>query len=95
MEIDARKAKIYNLGVALYIANAEADALARELAAKTGESITDVIIHALRERRARLVEPTREERLARIDALTAMTAEMLKDQTVDFDDLYDEWGLPT
>jgi antitoxin VapB len=36
--------------MALSIKHPEADRLARELAAKTGESLTDAIINALRER---------------------------------------------
>jgi len=39
--------------MSLNIKNPEADSLARELAEKTGESITEVVINALRERLAR------------------------------------------
>jgi antitoxin VapB len=40
--------------MALSIKHPEADRLARELAAETGESITDAVLAALRERVARL-----------------------------------------
>ena len=45
--------KIYTYGMPLFIKHAEADRLARQLAKATGESITDVVVMALRERLAR------------------------------------------
>jgi antitoxin VapB len=40
--------------MALSIKNPEADRLARELAKETGESLTEVVIHSLRERLRRV-----------------------------------------
>lgn len=44
---------IYNLDMALSIKDPEADRLARELAARTGETLTEAVVVALRERLAR------------------------------------------
>jgi antitoxin VapB len=56
--------------VALNIKHPDADRLARELAAKTGESITDAVLKALRERllreNARRRHSTLRRELARI-----------------------------
>jgi antitoxin VapB len=49
--------------MALSIKHPEADRLARELAAKTGESLTEAIINALRERLRREQGRTRAPRL--------------------------------
>jgi antitoxin VapB len=80
--------------VAIYITNPEAEELARQLAAQTGETITDVVIAALRDRRDRLREPTREERLRRLREITEQSAAIIAYRSVDFDDLYDEFGAP-
>lgn len=50
--------------MALNLKNAEADRLARELAAQTGEGLTQAVIVALRERLERTRPPTIEGRLA-------------------------------
>ncbi|MFQ5790290.1 MAG: type II toxin-antitoxin system VapB family antitoxin [Acidobacteriota bacterium] len=56
--------------MALSIKNPEADRLARELAAATGESLTETVIRALRERlrreRGRVRAPRLREELRRI-----------------------------
>lgn len=44
---------VYNLDMALSIKDPEADRLARELAARTGETLTEAVVVALRERLAR------------------------------------------
>ncbi len=80
--------------MAIYITNPEAEELARELAAQTGETITDVVIAALRDRRDRLREPTREERLARLRAISEQSAAIIAKRPLDFDELYDEFGAP-
>ncbi len=80
--------------MAIYIANPEAEELARELAAQTGETITDVVIAALRDRRDRLREPTRAERLHRLREITEQSAAIIAKRPIDFDDLYDEFGVP-
>lgn len=81
----------------LSIKNEEADRLARELAAVTGESLTDAVIEALRERiqrergRAGLSKAEKLRRLvAEIQALP-----VLDDRTADEIIGYDENGLPT
>ncbi len=80
--------------MAIYITNSEAEQLARELAAQTGETITDVVIAALRDRRDRLREPTREERLHRLREITERSAAIIGNRPIDFNDLYDEFGAP-
>ena len=85
--------------MSLNIKNPEAHALATRLAQKTGETLTDAVTTALRERLER-VERTREFNEQRYQALKAL----LKDSrglwqesllTVDHGDLlYDERGLP-
>jgi antitoxin VapB len=80
--------------VPLYIANQEAEDLARELAAATGETITDVVIAALRDRRDKLREPSRLERMARLLKITERTAKIIAGRRADFDELYDDDGLP-
>jgi len=83
--------------MALSIKHPEADRLARELAAVTGESLTDAIVKALRERlekeqrRApalRLSDELRaiRERCSRLPVLDARRAEEILG--------YDESGLP-
>ncbi len=80
--------------MAIYIANKEAEDLARELAAATGETITETVIHALRERRDRLRRPTAKERKARLMAISERSAAIIAGRPIDFDDLYDEFGAP-
>jgi antitoxin VapB len=86
--------RIYIYGVPLYIANQEAEDLARELAAATGETITDIVISALRDRRDKLREPSKSERMARLLKITERTAKIIGGRKVDFHELYDEDGLP-
>ena len=56
--------------MALNIKHPDADRLARELAAKTGESLTDAVLNALRERlrreQARRKRPSLRRELAKI-----------------------------
>ncbi len=80
--------------MAIYITNPEAEELARELAAQTGETITDVVIAALRDRRDRLREPTRDQLLQRLRAITEQSAAIIAKRRIDFDELYDEFGAP-
>jgi antitoxin VapB len=81
----------------LYIRSEEADALARELAARTGLTITDVVTEALREKLAQTppMPRTYEEKIAFIRRLQAESA---KDPILDprhpDEILYDEDGLP-
>jgi len=83
--------------MALSIKDPEADRLARELARRTGESLTEAVVKSLRERlerqRNRPRRPGLSDELRRIGArvaalplLDARTAEEILD--------YDERGLP-
>ena len=81
----------------LNIKNPTLEAEIRELAALTGESLTEAIAIAVRERRGRVGKPklTDEEKLAKLREIQ----ERLKDfpeefRTSNLDDLYDEHGLP-
>jgi antitoxin VapB len=84
--------------VALSIKHPEADRLARELAARTGETLTDAVVIALRERLARQTGRARatslrdelatiRRRCASLPVLDARTPEAIVG--------YDERGLPT
>ncbi|HWF03773.1 MAG TPA: type II toxin-antitoxin system VapB family antitoxin [Candidatus Angelobacter sp.] len=84
--------------MALNIKDSETDSLAREVAKRTGETITDAIRTSLKERLQRLVgrykAPTKREKLYeilhRVDALPQL------DSRSDDEILgYDENGLPT
>lgn len=86
----------------LNIKNPEAYELAKELAARTGETLTDAVIVSLRQRLEskkgmrspeeveRIMEETRkmQERMARHPVLDPRSSAEI------IDDLYDEWGLP-
>ena len=80
--------------MALYIANPEADRLARELSAQTGETLTDAVIAALRERLDRARAPAFDARLARAMEIAREVAATLNGREVNFDELYDDQGLP-
>lgn len=86
--------------MALSIKHPEADKLARELAALTGETLTDAVLNALRERvqRARMRQRNRRKRLFdRILEISrrARTLPVLDDRSPDEILGYDENGLPT
>jgi antitoxin VapB len=83
--------------MALSIKNPEVERLARELAAKTGESITDAVLVALRER---LAEQELRSRFGVKDRLMAIVEEarllpLLDTRTEDEILGYDEFGIPT
>lgn len=83
--------------MALSIKHPEADRLARELAERTGESLTEAVIKALRERLARetrrvRADPLREE-LRRIGERCA-SLPVLDDRTPDEILGYAAQGLP-
>ncbi|MGQ0624732.1 MAG: type II toxin-antitoxin system VapB family antitoxin [Sporichthyaceae bacterium] len=81
----------------LSIKNDEADRLARELAAETGETVTQAVIAALRERLeiVRLRRgPSMVEKLERLAAEIA-TLPVLDPRTPEDIIGYDENGLPT
>jgi antitoxin VapB len=82
--------------MALSIKSDEADRLARELAAETGESLTEAVVIALRERldrehaRHAASMRTRLERLAADVATMRVTDGRTPEETIG----YDEAGLP-
>lgn len=84
--------------MALSIKHAEADRLARELAALTGETLTDAVVIALRERLARQAGRARvvslREELATIRQRCA-SLPVLDDRTPEEIIGYDSQGLPT
>jgi antitoxin VapB len=84
--------------VGLNIKNAETERLIRELAAIEGESLTDAVTLAVRERLERLKhEQGRDGRLARMKAIAEEIAAGLQEpyKSMDHGDLlYDDVGLP-
>lgn len=80
----------------LYIDNPEAERLARELASETGESLTEAVTVALRERlarvRARSMGDLLRAEVARIQAFVASLPD-LDSRTDDEIIGYDEFGL--
>ncbi len=83
--------------MAFSIKNPEADRLARQLAAATGETLTEAVVHALRERLQRV--SGKEKRLVG-DELAGMAAEFARlpvrdSRTADEILGYDKNGLPT
>jgi antitoxin VapB len=83
--------------MALNIKNVEADRLAHELAAATGESLTEAVTTALRERlaavRRRSDRRTLHAEVARIQAFVASIPDR-DPRTPDEILGYDEFGLP-
>lgn len=80
--------------MALSVKNDEADRLARELARLTGESITETIVVALRQRLAR--EQGRRGVVPRLHALMADLSSLPVRDPRTHDQIlgYDEFGLP-
>ena len=83
--------------MALSIKHPEADRLARELAERTGESLTDAVLNALRERLKR--EQSRSDAVQVLDELRAIRERMarypvLDDRSPDEILGYDENGIP-
>lgn len=83
------------MGVQMNIKNAEASAIAGELAALTGTSVTQVVLEALRAQRAKL---QREKKIEELMEFCRETAAMMSPEVLAFDidkELYDEeTGLP-
>ncbi|MEJ3652553.1 type II toxin-antitoxin system VapB family antitoxin [Actinomycetes bacterium KLBMP 9759] len=82
---------------ALSIKSDEADRLARELAAETGESSTDAVVTALRERLGRqrdLRGPSIRERIHKLQVEIAALPR-IDDRTDEAIIGYEEHGLPT
>jgi hypothetical protein len=82
------------MGAQMNIKNAEAYAIATELAQQEGTNLTQVVLEALR---ARQREMGREAKIERIMAMCRDTAARMtmKTHSLDIDELlYDEFGLP-
>lgn len=84
------------LGMALSIKTSEADALARELAAATHESLTEAVTVALRERLARIREAEQLDVGSRLLRLANEYSSLTVLDHRPADDIlgYDEHGLP-
>jgi antitoxin VapB len=85
--------------MSLNIKNPEAHALAARLAKKTGETLTDAVTTALRERLERLEQTADfdEQRYQKLKALMKDSRGLWRESllTIDHGDLlYDERGLP-
>ena len=85
--------------MSLNIKNPEAHALAARLAKTTGETLTDAVTTALRERLERLEQTTEldEQRYQALEALLKDSRSLWQESllTIDHGDLlYDERGLP-
>jgi antitoxin VapB len=85
--------------MSLNIKNPEAHALAARLAKKTGETLTDAVTAALRERLERLERTTEfdEQRYEALKALVKDSRGLWRDSLLAADHgdlLYDERGLP-
>ena len=94
--------KVYHLGrqvdkVALNIKNPEAHQLAEELARRTGETMTEAVTTAVRERLERVRRSQRETRVERLQRIAKDCASRWKEpfKSMEHGDLlYDEKGLP-
>jgi antitoxin VapB len=83
--------------MALNIKNPEADRLAHELANATGESLTEAVINALRDRLATVQrQQERGALLADVSDIQAFVASLPDRDTRTVDEIlgYDEFGLP-
>ena len=83
--------------MALSIKTDEADRLARELAAATGETLTDAVTNALRERLDRVRSSTRMDIAERLNRLSLEYSAMpvADDRTPEEILGYDQNGLPS
>ena len=82
--------------MAFTINSPEADRLAHELAELTGESLTEAVTNAIRERLAAVQRPAkRTPSMARIAEIQAFVASLPDRDTRSLEEmLYDENGLP-
>ncbi|MGA8877877.1 MAG: type II toxin-antitoxin system VapB family antitoxin [Candidatus Korobacteraceae bacterium] len=83
--------------MALNIKNPETHNLAKELARRTGESMTEAVTQALGERLERVRHSQRGPRAKRLMRIARDCASRLKEpyKSIDVDELlYDEKGLP-
>lgn len=82
----------------LNIKNQDTCRLARELAERTGETMTEAITNALRERLERLEAWRRDDQAKRRERVRALLVDLPTEgveSSGDHADLYDEYGLPS
>ena len=82
--------------MALNIKSEEADALARKLARRTGESLTDAVVNALKERLARTEKARPHDLLRELATIRKRCAKLKVRDARSPDEIigYDENGLP-
>jgi antitoxin VapB len=83
--------------MALSIKDEKADRLARELAKRTGESLTEAVTRALEERLKRVAPRKRDAQLVRrLNEIARQSASMAGDDRRSHEEIigYDEHGLP-
>jgi antitoxin VapB len=78
--------------MAMNIKNEEAHRLAREIAELTGQSVTEVVLRALREQRARFKDESDRAEFRRLSE--EISARIRGVEILTDSDLYDEMGLP-
>jgi antitoxin VapB len=82
------------MGIQINIKNQKTRRLVEEIVQRTGESVTEAVTAALQKR---LNELTREEKLARVRAISAECSKLWVEpwKSMDHGDLlYDEQGMP-
>ena len=81
--------------MSLNVKDPQAHRLAQAIASETGESLTKVVIEALRERHEKIEKRKRKASLADLMAIARRASRAVKRPYVDHGDLlYDEFGLP-
>ena len=82
--------------MSLNIKNRETHKLVQSLAKKTGETLTEAVATAVRERLERLERQQRvDDRVRDVMAISRRFSKLLKGKKIDIDsELYDENGLP-
>ena len=82
--------------MALNIKDPEADALARKLARRTGESLTDAVLNALKERLARTEKMRSHDLLTQLATIRRRCAKLKVRDARSADSIigYDSRGLP-
>lgn len=90
---------MYNQAMALHINNQKADRLARQLARRTGQSITDAVVGALEAQLSgtKRLHLTPKQKVDRINEIVRQVSKLpvLDDRSADEILGYDEHGLPT
>ena len=82
------------MSMALYINNPKADRLARDVAMRNGESITEAVVKALEERLARSPHLPHEEKVRRVQAVIDAAAAFPTPTAFSEADLYGPDGRP-